>query len=742
MSTAGEPLPECDHCGLPLPRPLFGKAAPPRTDDSPRYCCFGCRIAADIAREQSVEGAPRALLTRLAIGLFFAMNVMVFTLVLWSFDIYETEGAPPAAGLLHESLRWLCLLATGPVLLLLGQPLLLNAVRDLKERVLSSDLLLLTGVLAAFGYSVTSLLTGRGSVYFETVCMILVFVTLGRWFEATGRQRATNVLDGLQRLLPETARRISGSSLAEIPLDQVATGDRLSVHAGERFPADGRLASPAAVDEQLFTGESCPVEKVVGEIVLAGSVNLQAMVTIEVTDPPRSGALSRMLDAVRTARASRGRYHRLADRVAAGFFPVIVLVALATYGGHLLAGNSEQALLAALAVVLVACPCALGIATPLAVWSALSRAAEMQVLFRSGESIERLAGIRCLFFDKTGTLTTGIPRVRVCASVDGIDEDEVLARAAALAATSRHPHSRAIVQYSERLTTPLRPDSIAAMPGHGLAGRFESDSDDTVLGSPSLMQQRGYACNEDIQSLTRRALADGHPVTQIGWNGRVHGTFVIEEDLRPEARIALVRCSELGLPVQILTGDHAARGAQVAEALKVPVQVELRPEDKEQAVREARGHNGPVAMVGDGLNDAAALTGADVGIAMGCGADITRDAAEVCLLSDNLEQIPAAIELSRRTVRTIRQNLAWAFSYNGVGVVIAAGGWLHPAVAAGLMLASSLLVIANSLRLRRYDAMEDRPTDTSTGQLGVADTSIVGLPERGLQMGTLPGGQS
>lgn len=708
MTTASAPSSGCDYCGLPLPRPLLGRSADARSADSPRYCCFGCRLADGITGHQGDAGAARGLLCRLGLGLFFAMNVMVFTLVLWSFDVYDTSGSPPAASLLQESLRWLCLLGAVPVLFLLGQPLAVNVVEDLQRRVLSTDLLLLTGVLAAFLYSVISLMTGRGSVYFETVCMVLVFVTLGRWFEATGKQQAAFVLDGLQQLLPETARRIVDGRAGEVPLSTLQLGDRLRVHAGERFPADGRLESAAAsVDEQLFTGESWPVPKQAGDDLLAGTLNLEATVHMIVTATPDSGALSRMMEAVRSARDARGRYHRLADRVAGAFFPFIAVVALATLAGHLLAGHGEHALLAALSVVLVACPCALGIATPLAVWSALNHAAENQVLFRSGEAVEKLAGTRCLFFDKTGTLTTGAPRIQRFAAAADVSRDEVLARATTLAASSRHPFSRAIVEFTELVGHPPHCDDIRVVSGLGLSGRFQNEFTETLLGSPKLFEMNGYECDSALAALSRDAIARGAPVTQIGWDGHIRGVFVFQEDLRGEAAQALGDCTGLAIPVEVLTGDHALRGQQLSEQLQVPVRAGLRPEQKQAAIRTARERLGPVAMVGDGLNDAPALLSADVGLAMGCGADLTRDAGDVCLLGDSLERVPWAIALSRQTVRIVRQNLAWAFGYNAVGVVIAAGGWLHPALAAALMLVSSLIVIVNSLRLRRFPA--ERP---------------------------------
>ena len=361
---------DCVYCGLPLPRPLFGgKTAATSTQaaseqpgcshDEPRYCCSGCRFAHAITQERGEEGEASWTLTSLGLAIFFSMSVMVFTLALWSFDVYE-----PAAGervalpmAFAGLLRWLCLLFSVPVLLLLGQPLLLDAWDNLRRGVLSSDLLLLTGVVAAFGYSTWTVLRGEGSVYFETGCVILVFVTLGRWLAATGRLKTTAALDSLQQLLPETVRVVGSTGTEEAPLDVVTMGDVVLVLAGERIPIDGEVTrGAAAIDTQVFTGESEPVRCDVGDEVFAGTLNLDGSIQIRATALPRQGAFGQLLNAVRTARDARGRYQTAADRMAALFFPVITLIAGGTVIAHGVTSDWTTGWLAGLAVVLIACP--------------------------------------------------------------------------------------------------------------------------------------------------------------------------------------------------------------------------------------------------------------------------------------------------------------------------------------------------------------------------------------------------
>ena len=705
----------CDHCGLPLPRPWPWWGAPVRAPvghEEPAFCCFGCRLAASVDHERGEEGAARRTLTRLGLAVFFTMNVMAFTMALWATDVYEVDaGGHSALIATFEGLfRHLVLLFAAPVLYLLGWPLWENALAGVRRGVFSTDLLLGAGVAAAFGYSAVSVLRGEGPVYFEVGCVVLVMVTLGRWLEATGKLRANDALDRLVRLMPEHVRRVQGDVEDSIALAAVAVGDVLRVLAGERIPADGQVRrGQAFVDEQVLTGESVPRSRRSGDAVLGGTLNLDGDLFIEVTAAGPAGALARLIALVREARLAKGSYERLADRVSSWFVPVVSAVALATFLGHGFLSGWERGLLQGLSVVLIACPCALGLATPLAVWASLGRAARAQVLFRSGDALERLATVRAVRFDKTGTLTTGEPSIAAVVSREDDPIAEVSRRAAALASSSTHVLSRAILGFTNHQGTSAA--EVRSLAGRGVSGVVDGDGS-TFLGSRRLLEENGQVIGSTLDAAAHAAETSGRSLAWVGWGGRARGLFTFDERLRASTRAALEHCRSLGLDVGVLTGDHAARGAALAGEIGLPVEAGLLPEDKVAAIHNARARFGAVAMVGDGVNDAPALAASDLGVALGCGADLSRESAAVCLLGDDLARFPWSVELARRTVGVIRGNLAWAFGYNAVGIACAALGWLNPAFAAFLMVGSSAFVIVNSLRLGEW-LVETDPNEFS-----------------------------
>jgi len=617
-------------------------------------------------------------------------------------------------------LRWLCLVFSAPVLLLLGKPLALDALDNIRRRVLSSDLLLLTGVAAAFTYSTWTVVRGEGSVYFETGCVILVFVTLGRWLAATGRLKTTEVLDGLQRLLPDTVRLIRADGAVQAAIESISIGDLILVLAGERIPVDGEIThGSAAIDEQVFTGESEPVGRIVGDRVFAGTLNLDGSIRVRATALPGQGAFGSLVDAVRTAREAKGRYQTAADRMAELFFPAITVIAITTLLAHGWTRGWTEGWLAALAVVLIACPCALALATPLAVWAALGRAARRGVLFRSGEAIERLAAIAALRFDKTGTITTGTPSVASEHIATGTGAEEFRARAGSLARGSSHVFSRAILQQIGESPEPLlSPEAIRTVSGCGLEAAVPGETGLCRLGSWDWLRQSGASPPPELEQVWREAQAGGQSVVGVAWGGRIQGLYLLVETVRENAADVLRALELASYDVAVLTGDHPARAARLSEELGVPAVAALSPEAKAIEVRLVQEQIGPAAMVGDGFNDAPALAAADVGIALGCGTDVTRDSADVCLLGDDLASIPWSVELARETVHVIRGNLAWAFGYNAIGVVLAATGWLHPSVAAVLMVVSSVVVISRSLKLGRDGGL------TSLGDRDVAEDGV------------------
>jgi heavy metal translocating P-type ATPase len=748
----------CAYCGLPLPAAWWRRASrSPRPKPREQgYCCFGCRFAAQVTTQRGAAGELSWLLVRLGGGIFFTLNVMVFTMALWTDDVYGASAAAgPDSGPLYGLFRHLALLCSLPVVLLLGGSLWDNAWHHLRRGSLVADQLLLLGIAASYIYSVFSVLQGTGHVYFEVACVILVMVSLGRWLEACGKHKADEALDGLERLLGATARLIVGGRELQTPLESILIGQCLRVLPGERIPMDGVIEhGAAAIDEQLISGESQPRERTVCDAVFSGTLNLDGVLTIRVTAAANQGTLRRMIEAVRSARSQKGRYQRLADRLAAWFIPGVIAVAVAAFSWHTATTGIREGMLTGLAVLVIACPCALGLATPLAVWNALGQAAAAQVMFRHGQALERLADVRAVFLDKTGTLTSSLPRVARLVAPAADDYEPALRRAAQLAASSTHSFSRAIAAFAdtqlakdcarpgpvapasvngqgpsdestdkEHLSRPSSGDSLRNARVH--AGRgivADVDGQPTLLGSLRWLRESGlggHYCWVDAWGQ-----GDSESYVGIGWGGRLRGAFFLCEDVRCGVSEALAELREMGLSVEILTGDSPARAARLARQLSVNVRGGLLPREKLAAITEARRHLGPVAMVGDGINDAPALAASDVGMAMGCGADISRDAADVCLLGNDLRRVPWAVELAKATVRVIRQNLFWACAYNALGIGLAATGRLNPVVAAIAMAVSSFFVVSNSLRLRRWEPrpapkLAAMPTAVGPCSLGV-----------------------
>jgi heavy metal translocating P-type ATPase len=705
--------PACDFCGLPVSGRIDSSSIPPA---APQYCCFGCRFAAEVTRSGGEQGINRALMLKLGTAVFCTMNVVAFTMFLWAPDVFGERDTGELAIALEEIFRYLGLLFSLPVLLLLGGPLLQSACSDLRRGIAATDLLVCVGVLAAFGFSVGSVVRGSGPVYFEVACVVLVLITLGRWMEAQGKLQATAALQELESLLPTSVRRIRSGVDETVPAGQIEIDDLVRVLPGERLPTDGRIVSGMShVDQQMLTGESLPVERSEGDWVLGGSLALDGELRILVTAPIGHGALSRLLDALREARVARGHYQRLADRIAAWFLPAVFVISIVATIVHSNLYGLDQGVLAGLSVALIACPCALGLATPLAVWTALGTAARHQVLFRSGEVLERLAGIRAIVWDKTGTLTTGTAVVERL-EVDGGDyEDVVRNTAVAIARSSTHPFARAIVS-DLATSTNCRFRNTRQVPGSGLIAE-RLDGDRVLLGSVAFVGSQGFSISDSLRDAAETAMNDGAGVSLVGWSGRVRGVFVFSERLRPDAMEAVAWFRRRGVAQRMLTGDHRNRAAKIAPQLgfrdESEWQAELLPEGKALAVQDLRRQFGSVGMVGDGVNDAPALARSDVGITVSSGTDVSRETSGVCLFGDDLHRLPWACEFSRRAVNIIRQNLFWAFAYNSVGVGLACGGFLNPTIAAVLMAGSSLFVVTNSLRLTRFDLGESTANDSN-----------------------------
>ena len=675
----------CDYCGLPVGGAVGGE---------PAYCCFGCRFAASITGSSGDDGEARWMMTRLGIAIFFTMNVMVFTMLLWS----QPEQGPaatvePTAAVFYGLARHACLLFTAPVLMLLGGPLLADALDELARGRGALNLLLLLGVATAFAQSAWATWSGEGHVYFEVSCMVLLAVTLGRWLEATGKLKTTAALRDLRRLLPDRVRRLAQGAEQEIALAAVLPGDVLRILPGEHLPTDGVIAAGvAAIDEQTVTGESVPTEKRPGDPVYSGTCDLDGELLVTVTTPPGAGTLERLIDAV-TAAAGASRQQRLAETISAWFLPVVLVSAAVACGIHWRLSGPAAGVLAGLAVVVVSCPCALGLATPMALWAATGSATRRHVLIRDADAFAGLAASDTWCFDKTGTLTTGCRVTAIEPTAEGRTAADVLALAAALAGGSTHLFSAAITTAAAKQGSgpdaALRVEHLRTVPGCGVEAAL---ADGRVARLGSVRWITGVAGEADA------------PQCLVALDGNVVGGIRFAETIRPEAAATLAALRQRGARTLMLSGDRAERAALVADELDLECHSPLLPAEKLAAIEALRHEGRRVVMVGDGLNDAPALAAARVGVALGCGADVSRWSADVCLLRDDLSSLPWLCELARRTTRTVRWNMLWAFGYNAACIPLAASGWVHPAIAAAAMVASSLLVVTSSLQLASAEA--------------------------------------
>ena len=688
----------CSYCGLPTG---IAAAVDREITEPDAFCCLGCRVASSIMHNGDESGVNRRALTRLGLAIFFTMNVMVFTMVLWTWNVHDL----PEDSRIHafrEVLRYACLLFSGPVLILLGGPLVESSIDALWQRRFTTDVLLLMGVCAAFLYSVFSLVAGLPDVYFEVACMILVAVTFGKWLEATAKFKVTQALRSLRQLLPDEVRLADDRTEKTIPLEDVRPNDRLRVLAGERIPVDGYVeAGICTVDEQIITGESLPNSKNVGDVVYGGTLNLSGDLHLRAKTSADAGAIARLTKAVEEATASQCAAIRRADYLAALFVPVIVIACVLAFYANL-NGGVQYALMSSLSVVLIACPCALGIATPLALWVAINTASQNGVLFRNGDAVVNLARVRSIAFDKTGTLTSGAMQLDYRSFASAVDSELVEKTAKTLAASSNHVLSKAIVA---ELETPrgdgwqLGLNCVEDRPGKGITAVLDgSPGSLLMLGSPQLARELEFHFED-------RLLQDieQHPecgVVCVGWEGQVQGVFLLGETLRTETKGVFSRLKRLKLELAIFSGDHRQRAAEMERVTGVRAVGQLLPEDKK---KELKTLPRPVAMVGDGINDALALAVADVGIALDCGADVSRDAADVCLLGSTLQQLPDAILLAKAARKTVSRNLVWAVGYNVVGIGFAVAGMLNPIIAAIAMVGSSLFVLTNSLRLASFE---------------------------------------
>jgi Cu+-exporting ATPase len=622
-----------------------------------------------------------------------------------------------------QTWNWIQLALATPVVLWAGAPFFARGWASLKNRNLNMFTLIALGVGVAWGYSLFAVLapgliphgfrSGHGGVpvYFEPAAVITVLVLLGQVLELRARERTSGAIRALLQLAPDTAHRLRpDGSDEEVALDRVLAGDRLRVRPGDKVPVDGVvLEGQAAVDESLVTGESMPVTKGPGDAVVGGSVNATGGFVMEARRVGADTLLSQIVQMVAQAQRSRAPIQRLADRVSGWFVPAVIAVAAAAFLAWSLFGPEPRlayGLLAAVSVLIIACPCALGLATPISIMVGVGRGARAGVLIKNAEALERLEKVDTLVVDKTGTLTEGRPALTAIRVADGFEEAEVLRLAASLERMSGHPLAEAVVRAAEaRGLRLVEPSAFDSPVGKGVSGTVEGR--DLLLGSPAFLAEQGVPAAA-LEAEADALRAEGATAIFVAVDRRLAGLMALADPVKATTPQAVAALKAEGLRVVMLTGDNRRTAEAVARRLGIDeVEAEVLPQDKAQVVERLRSQGRVVAMAGDGVNDAPALAAADVGVAMGAGADVAIESAAVTLLQGDLQGLVRARRLSRAAMRNIRQNLFFAFVYNAAGVPVAAGvlypafGWLlSPALAAFAMSLSSVSVIANALRLR------------------------------------------
>ncbi|WP_411141063.1 heavy metal translocating P-type ATPase [Streptomyces sp. x-80] len=641
--------------------------------------------------------------------------------------------------------QWLSLTLAAPVVVYGAWPFHKAAWTNLRHGAATMDTLISMGTLAAFGWSLWALFfgtagtpgmthpfeltiartDGSGSIYLEAAAGVTTFILAGRYFEARAKRKAGAALRALLELGARDVAVLRDGREVRIPTAELSVGDRFVVRPGEKIATDGRVVEgSSAVDASMLTGESVPVEVAPGDPVTGATVNAGGRLVVEATRVGADTQLSRMARLVEDAQNGKAAAQRLADRISAVFVPVVIALAVGTLGYWLGTGEGAvAAFTAAVAVLIIACPCALGLATPTALMVGTGRGAQLGILLKGPEVLESTRRVDTIVLDKTGTVTTGVMTLTGVHLADGVTRDEALRLAGALEHSSEHPIARAIAAAAEAAepsgALPV-PEDFANVPGLGVQGIVDGHA--VLVGRERLLNDWSQQLTPELAAAKSAAETAGRTTVAVGWDGAARAVLVVADAVKPTCAEAVHRLRALGLTPVLLTGDNEAVAQAVATEVGIDeVIAEVLPEDKVAVIQRLQAQGRSVAMVGDGVNDAAALATADLGLAMGTGTDAAIEAGDLTLVRGDLRAAADAIRLARATLGTIRTNLFWAFGYNVAALPLAAAGLLNPMIAGAAMAFSSVFVVGNSLRLRRFRALTSRPA--AAGPTGTADTA-------------------
>ena len=701
----------------------------------------GAQMESSQGAEALADTETPKLLKRLIISLIFLMPLMYLSMghMMWNW---------PLPGFLnnnHVGMGLAQLLFT-VIIMVINQRFFISGFTSLIHRAPNMDTLVAMGATAAFGYSTYALFaitvaqtSGNDKLvmsymhefYFESAAMILTLITLGKTLEAYSKGKTTDALKSLMNLAPKMATVIRNEQEMLISADQVKKGDIFLVKPGESIPVDGIvLEGNSAIDEAALTGESIPVDKAVGDTVSAATINQSGFIKCEATRVGEDTTLSQIIKMVSDAAATKAPIAKIADKVSGIFVPAVITIAIITIIGWILAGESVGfALARGISVLVISCPCALGLATPVAIMVGNGVGAKHGILFKTAVSLEEAGKVDIVALDKTGTITNGQPKVTDILPVDGISEQELLETAFSLEKKSEHPLAKAIVEYGEEKNfTVSVVDNFKAVPGNGLTGTL---NEETLIGGNLLFIEKSLSISKELKHSAEQLASAGKTPLFFAKENRLLGMIAVADVIKEDSPQAIKELKAMGIHVVMLTGDNERTAKAIGEQAGVDnVIAGVLPDGKESVI-QALGKKGKVAMVGDGINDAPALTRADVGIAIGAGTDVAMDAADVVLMKSKLADVPAAIRLSRGVLRNIHENLFWAFFYNTIGIPLAAGllipvlGWkLNPMFGAAAMSLSSFCVVTNALRL---NLLNIRSTKKDKKKQKAIDVSLINI---------------